>query len=76
MGFFSSLFNNDKPKSNWAITLTASQAGTFYVNKRGVNVCCAMDSSLSCGITEEKVAKVFNDLKAKNPNYDYNMVEI
>lgn len=76
MGFFSNLFKIDNPTKHWAITLTTKTSGTFYVNNRGVNVCCAMDSSVSCGYTETEVAKVFNQLKLANPTWDYNMVEI
>lgn len=73
------IFNRNKelnPPKMWAITLTTTYAGTFYVNKHGVNVCCAVDSSISCGITESEVAKAFNELKRKNPTYNYSMVEI
>lgn len=76
MGLFSDLLNKKETPLKWAITLTTPTIGTFYVDKKGANVCCAMDSSRSCGYTEEKVAKAFNDLKAKNPTYNYEMVEI
>jgi len=76
MGFFSNLFEKKISSIKWAITLTTPTIGTFYVDKKGANVCCAMDSSMSCGYTEENVAKVFNELKTINPTYQYEMVKI
>lgn len=73
------IFNRSKqvnPPKMWAITLETTHAGKFYVNKHGINVCCATDSSLSCGIIESEVAKAFNDLCRKNPSFKYEMVEI
>lgn len=73
MGFFNW---NKKPEKVYAITSTTTICGTFYVDKRGNNVCCAMDSAQSNGKTYDNVYKNLQELKRKYPERNFNMEEI
>ena len=65
-----------EPEKVYAITSTTNICGTFYVDKRGNNVCCAMDSAQSNGKTYDNVYANLQELKRKHPDRNFNMEEI
>lgn len=76
MGFFDWNKKSAEPEKVYAITSTTTICGTFYVDKRGNNVCCAMDSAQSNGKTLDKVSANLQELKRKYPDRQFNMEEI
>ena len=74
MGFFD--WKPKEPPKVYAITSTTNICGTFYVDKRGNNVCCGMDSAQSNGKTWENVNNNLKALKVKYPDRIFNIVEI
>lgn len=76
MGFFDWKKEETSPQKTYAIVYNSKNFGSFYVNKRGVNVCCAMDSAVSCGKTWDNVLKSFNSLRTTFPDREFQMVEI
>jgi len=74
MGFFD--WKPKEPPKVYAITSTTNICGAFYVDKRGNNVCCAMDSAQSCGKTFDNVYANLQDLKRKYPERNFSMEEI
>lgn len=76
MGFFDWNKKSTEPEKVYAITSTTTICGTFYVDKRGNNVCCAMDSAQSNGKTFDNVYANLQDLKRKYPERNFSMEEI
>jgi len=76
MGFFDWKPKKQEPEKVYAITSTTTICGTFYVDKRGNNVCCAMDSAQSNGKTFDNVYANLQDLKRKYPERNFNIEEI
>lgn len=76
MGFFDWKPKKQEPEKVYAITSTTTICGTFYVDKRGNNVCCAMDSAQSNGKTYDNVYANLQELKRKYPERNFSMEEI
>lgn len=76
MRFFDWNKKSAEPEKVYAITSTTTICGTFYVDKRGNNVCCAMDSAQSNGKTFDNVYANLQDLKRKYPERNFNIEEI
>jgi len=76
MGFFDWKPKKQEPEKVYAITSTTTICGTFYVDKRGNNTCCAMDSAQSNGKTFDNVYANLQDLKRKYPERNFNIEEI
>ena len=76
MGFFDWKPKKQEPEKVYAITSTTTICGTFYVDKRGNNVCCAMDSAQSNGKDWDKVNANLTNLRRTYKDRDFNIVEI
>jgi len=73
--FFNWLKASDEPKT-YAITSTTKICGTFYVDKRGNNVCCPMDSAQSNGKDWGSVNNNLKALRKLYPDRSFDIVEI
>lgn len=76
MGFFDWNKKSAEPEKVYAITSTTNICGAFYVDKRGNNVCCAMDSAQSNGKTYDNVYKNLQELRRKYPERNFSIEEI
>lgn len=76
MSFFNWQKEVDKPQKTYAIIYHSNNFGSFYIDKRGVNVRCSMDSAKSCGMTWDNVGQTLRNLKTKFPERNFEMVEI